>query len=244
VTLVEQFHAALSSTAVDLPGPELLPERLARACAHVLPVDGAGISLFFADERRLPLGASDQDSAEAERLQFTVGEGPCLTAHATGEPVVADEATIRSDWPSFYDALLTRTEIRSVASIPLQNGLAGVGALDLYVIPPNDIAVLDLGDAHVIAGQVASLLQTHRRPSAHPAEGPVWLDAPAAERRSRVWQAIGFVNSGLGVSSPQALALLRAHAFAANTSLDEIAARLVDREISVEDMSLDADEPR
>ena len=244
MTLVEQFHSALSSSAADLPGPELLPERLARACANVLPIDGAGVSLFFAPDRRLPLGASDPDSAEAERLQFTVGEGPCLTAHARGEPVVADEAAIRSDWPSFYDALLTRTEIRGVMSIPLQNGLQGVGALDLYVSPPNDIAAVALHDAEIVAEQVSSLLQTQRRHSGHPGEGPAWLDAPAAERRSRVWQAIGFVNSGLGVSSPQALALLRAHAFAAGSSLDELAAGLVSREISVQELSLDADEPR
>jgi hypothetical protein len=59
-------------------------------------VDGAGISLFFASDRRLPLGASDPDTAEAERLQFTVGEGPCLTSYVTGEPVLADEATMRN----------------------------------------------------------------------------------------------------------------------------------------------------
>jgi hypothetical protein len=76
VTLVEDFHIALAASAVDLPGPELLPERLARACALVLPVDGAGISLFFASDRRLPLGASDPVSAEAERLQFTQARVP------------------------------------------------------------------------------------------------------------------------------------------------------------------------
>jgi len=39
VTLVEDFHTALAASALDVPGPELLPERLARACAQVLPVD-------------------------------------------------------------------------------------------------------------------------------------------------------------------------------------------------------------
>jgi hypothetical protein len=241
VTLVERFHTALASSAADLPGPELLPERLARACAQVLPVDGAGISLFFASDRRLPLGASDPVAAEAERLQFTVGEGPCMAAHAAGEPVLADEATIRADWPSFYDALVSRSAIRSVVSLPLSDGIQGVGALDLYGVPPNDVAVLDLGDAGTVAGQVSTLLQTQRRPSAHLAAGPAWLDSPAAERRSRVWQAIGFVNSALGVTSPQALALLRARAFAAGSSLDELSDRLVNREISVEELSLDAD---
>ncbi|TWH71654.1 hypothetical protein [Modestobacter roseus] len=119
--LVENFHRALAEAATELPDAELLPERLARACARVLPVDGAGICLFFLSDRRLPLGSSDAESAEAERLQFTSGEGPCLAAHAAGEPVLADEAAIRARWPGFYDSLVARTRIRSTISLPLRD---------------------------------------------------------------------------------------------------------------------------
>ena len=214
VTLVENFHTAMSASELDLPGPELLPERLARACAQVLPVDGAGISLFFAPDRRLPLGASDPESAEAERLQFTAGEGPCLTSHATGEPVLADEATIRSQWPGYYDALVSNTSVRGTISLPLRDELRGIGALDLYLVPPHEIDSLSLADALTISGEVAGVLQAQTRQMRGHSDGPAWLDAPAAERRSTVWQAIGFVNSALHVPSPDALALLqigRAH---------------------------------
>ena len=244
MTLVENFHVALAASAADLPGPELLPERLARACAQALPVDGAGISLFFASDRRLPLGASDPDSAEAERLQFTVGEGPCLTSHATGEPVLADEATIRSRWPGYYDALATRTSIRGTISLPLRDELRGIGALDLYVVPPRHIGSLSLQDALTVTGQVARVLQAQSDQMRSRSDGPAWLDAPAAERRSTVWQAIGFVNSGLGVPSPDALALLRAHAYANGSSLDELAAQLLSRQVPVEELAVDADSAR
>ena len=30
----------------------------------------------------MPIGASDDTAADAERLQFIFGEGPCLAAHA------------------------------------------------------------------------------------------------------------------------------------------------------------------
>ena len=46
MTLAERFAPALARSSPDLPGAALLPERLARACAEVLPVDGAEISLF------------------------------------------------------------------------------------------------------------------------------------------------------------------------------------------------------
>ncbi|MGY1725180.1 ANTAR domain-containing protein [Blastococcus sp. SYSU DS0533] len=240
MALVEDFQIALAASAVDLPGPELLPERLAVACARVLPVAGAGISLFFAADRRLPLGASDPVSAEAERLQFTTGEGPCLTSHATGEIVLADEATIRSRWPGFHDALVTSTPIRGTISLPLRDDLRGIGALDLYVVPPQDVGALSLRDAVVVSEQVAAVLQDQSRRTRAASDGPAWLDAPAAERRSTVWQAIGFVNSALGIPSPDALALLRAHAYAVGTSLDDLAARVLDPEVRVEELALDA----
>jgi len=240
VTLVENFRTALASSAAELPGPELLPERLARACARVLPVDGAGISLFFAPDRRLPLGASDPVSSEAERLQFATGEGPCLTSFAEGQPVLADEATIRARWPGFYDALVTHTAIRGTISLPLQDELRGIGALDLYVVPPNDIAALSLQNALAVTAEIAAALQTQSRQSRRDSDGPAWLDAPAAERRSTVWQAMGFVNSALQLSSPDALALLRAHAYVDGSSLEELAARVLSREVSVDELSLDS----
>jgi hypothetical protein len=241
--LVQAFHVALAASAADLPGSELLPERLARACAEVLPVDGAGISLFFAPDRRLPLGASDPVSAEAERLQFTVGEGPCLTSHATGDIVVADAATMRTRWPGYHDALVTRTPIRGTLSLPLRDGLRGIGALDLYAVPPRVVGSLVLADVVTIGAQVAAVLASQSRQDRVSSDGPAWLDAPAAERRSTVWQAIGFVNSALGVPSPDALALLRAHAYANGQSVDDLARQLLDRQVPVEQLAVDSDSP-
>jgi hypothetical protein len=245
VTLVEDFHLALAALAAEFPGSELLPERLARASAQVLPVDGAGISLFFSSDRRLPLGASDPASAEAERLQFTAGEGPCLTSHATGAVVLADTATLRARWPAYYDALAARTPIRGSLSLPLRHELSGIGALDLYVVSPHGVASVRVDDALAVAGQVAAVLQVRsRQDRVSSSGGPAWLDAPAAERRSTVWQAIGFVNSALGVPSPDALALLRAHAYAEGQSLDDLAAQVLSRQVPVEELALDSDSPR
>jgi hypothetical protein len=237
----ERFAIALAATAADLPGAELVPERLARAAAAVLPVDGGGISLFFAADRRLPLGASDEDSAEAERLQFTVGEGPCLSAHDEGRPIVADEAMLESRWPTFYDDLLSRTPIRGIISLPLRDGLEPFGALDLYVVPPGDVRTVALFEALTIAREVVESFRSPTGGGAGGADGPAWLDAPLAARRALVWQAMGFINAGLGVTSPDALALLRAHAHTEGMDLDELAARVLDRDVSLDVLALDVE---
>jgi hypothetical protein len=243
-TVVEDFRIAVAASAAELPGPELLPEQLARACARVLPIDGAGISLFFAAGRRLPLGASDPASSAAERLQFTVGEGPCLSSHAEERPVVADEATIRARWPAFYDALVTHTPIRGTISLPLEDELRGIGALDLYTIPPNDIASLSLQDALAITTEVAATFQVRNRETPRRSDGPAWLNAPAAGRRSIVWQAMGFVNAGLGVTSTDALALLRAHAYAHGQDLDDLARQIVEGKTPVDHLAFERNTSR
>src|SRR3954453_8059881 len=242
MSISEDLPVAVANSAVQLPGPELLPERLARACAQVLPVDGAGISLFFATDRRLPPRGRDQQASLAERLQFTVGEGPCLSAHASGEPLLADEPTIRARWPAFHDGFVTRTPYRGVISLPLRGELQGFGALDLYLAPPHDVRSVSLFDALETRTEVSRIFSSvagARRPG-----GPPWLDSPAAERRSLVWQAMGFVNAGLDVSSVDALALLRAHAYGTGTDLDELARQVLARELPLEELALESDPSR
>jgi hypothetical protein len=240
VSVVEEFRVALAASAADLPGQELMPERIARACAQALPVDGAGISMFFESDRRLPLGASDEASAEAERLQFTVGEGPCLSARAEGRVLVSDEAEIAARWPAFHSELVTRTPIRGIISLPLADQLASFGALDLYVVPPQDTGAVSLADALAVTGEVTATFLAANTRSSSGTDGPAWLDAPAAQRRSLVWQAMGFLNAGLQVSSVDALAMLRARAYGEGLELDTLAQRVLDREVPVEALALDA----
>ncbi|MBB3677249.1 ANTAR domain-containing protein [Modestobacter versicolor] len=242
--LAQEYAAQVTAAVPDLPGPELLPERLARACVAVLPVDGAGLSAFFAADRRLPLGASDPHSATAERLQFTVGEGPCISAHASGQTVFADAQSLHARWPVFADALVARTPIRGVISLPLHGALTGLGALDLYVLRPDDLRVLSLTDALTVCAALSDCFATAMAGEPRREGGPSWLDAPAATRRALVWQAIGILNAGLELPSPDALALLRAWAYSHDSDLDDVAAAVVERRLPVEALSLATDPTR
>src|SRR4051794_7566577 len=90
VTIASRFESALDEmTDERLAGPELLPMRLAHACARILEVDAAGLSLVDSAGERIPLGASTEAAATAERLQFTVGDGPCSVAQRSQQPVFA-----------------------------------------------------------------------------------------------------------------------------------------------------------
>lgn len=238
MTIAERFQAALD--VVDDPGlavPELLPVRLARACARVLPVDDAGLSLLDAAQQRVPLGASSAAADVAERLQFTVGDGPCMTAHDTHQPVFAVEDELRRRWPVYADLLVGATPYRAVVGLPLQPALTGSGAIDLYFVHSADVLELDVFEALAVGELISSALSDAAVWSTWSAtDGPQWLHGPAPQRRAAVWEAIGKVGVDLEVGAPAALALLRSSAYGSGRSVDEIAADLLSGRLRAGDL--------
>lgn len=209
-----------------------MPIRLTKACVRVLPITGAGLSLFSSPTMRIPVGASDPTATAAERAQFTVAEGPCFEAHDTGRRVVATEADIARRWPLYYD-LITRTPVRGIVSCPLRDGLTGVGVLDLYVRRSQDVAGLALADVDAIADCITSALVTEEMfPNFRGGplwDGPLWLNNPAVTDRAYVLMAMGMVSVASGLRLEDSLAALRAHAFLVGHTLDATARAVVNR---------------
>lgn len=236
MTIAERFDAEVAAAAGrGLAGPELLPERLVRAAAAMLPVAGASLSLLEAGDKRVPLGSSSPEAAMAERLQFTVGDGPCMAAQRLGEPVLADEGELRRRWPAFTEKMLAATSFRGVVALPLQKALAGIGAVDLYVRRPERIAQLDVFEALAVGELITAALSEAAVFSEWDAsEGPDWLRAPPAQRRAKVWQAMGRLDLRLGLEGPEALDLLRAHALATGRELDDVAVDVLNDRLPVE----------
>ena len=102
------------------------------AVAAIPGAVGAGVSLMKATGQRLTAASSGGEVvSRADALQFELGEGPCLTAWATGEPVLVSDASNDPRWPA-WSAAVAPMGIGSVASSPLLNGAAAVGAVKVY----------------------------------------------------------------------------------------------------------------
>ena len=237
MTIAGRFQAALDGvTEPDLGSPELLPVRLARACARMLAVDGAGLSQCTVGAEWLPLGASSETAARAERLQFTTGRGPCTTARETGQPVFAVAEDLRRRWPLFTDLLFEATAYRAVVALPLQLGLAGGGALDLYFEDQDRVTGLEVFEAIAVGELVSSALSDAAVWSAwEPGRGPDWLHGPTPARRAAVWEATGKLALHLGVDVPEALALIRGRAYSAGRTADDVAADLLTGTLATDD---------
>lgn len=206
---------------------DLMPMVLSQACVDVVPVTGAGITLTGM-MLRVPLGSSDETAAQAERLQATLGEGPCLTAAAREEPLVADLSTIADRWPIFHRELIARTPFRSVMSVPIRAAHGTCfGALDLYATGddlPSGLSVAEITCG--IADPMAAILLDQPRVDGAAALAP-WLSNGPASSRMHVWVAVGILVEHAGLADADALAALRAHAFRQGTTLDEIAHQLM-----------------
>lgn len=238
MSIAGRFQAALEDTAdPELAGPELLPVRLARACARTLAVDDAGLSLVDVAQQRVPLGASSDVAEVAERLQFTVGAGPCITAQETRQPVFAVEEDLRRRWPVFAELLVGSTPFRAVVALPLQPALAGAGAIDLYFRSSAEVLRLDVFDALAVGDLVTFALGDAAVWSVwSPSEGPEWLQGPTPQRRAAVWEAMGKLSVDLEVSAPVTLSLLRAYAYGAGRTVDDVAGALLSGQLRAADL--------
>lgn len=210
---------------------ELMPALLAQACVDVLPIDGAGLSLT--DDLRVPLGSSDEIVAQAERLQTTLGEGPCLTATTRGKAVIVDLAAIENMWPMFHRGLLAQTPFRSIASLPLSSPEhERFGALDLYSVDPGALPFQAIeGEIKNIADQISWILFEEPSGHRHGIATSAWLNNSAVRNRMNVWVAVGILIEHAHLSNIDALATLRAYAFSHNASLDDIADQTTTRRL-------------
>jgi len=199
--------------------------------AEVGGVDGAWLSMMSDPARRALVHATGRRAAELDELQFTLGEGPCADAFRSGRPVlVADleAAGWRERWPGFT-VTGVMAGAAAVFAFPLVMGAIRVGVLGLYRKSAGSLSPGALADVLVCVDAALLLLLNSRAGmdgdgDGQPGDG--WSDDHA-----QVYQATGMVSAQRAVGPEEALALLRAHAFAHDLTLDEVAAAVVARRL-------------
>jgi hypothetical protein len=207
-----------------------LLRRVCAAAVQTLSASGAGVTVMIGDGVRGVSAASDPGSARLEELQFTLGEGPCLEAYASRRPVLipelADGAMTR--WPAYAPAVVEQG-VRAVFAFPLQIGAARLGVLDVFRDRAGPLTADELWHAVLLAdATVAALLDQHEQAGGGADRAD--LDE-AIEDRAELFQAQGMVMVQLGVSIGEAMARMRAYAYAENRRLSEVAHDVVARRL-------------
>ena len=227
--MVTRALLALARAGTD---DRALARRICRACVDGLDVDGAAISLSTTTTARQTLAVTDRTAELLEDLQFTLNEGACVEAAATGSPVLVDDLRASTEiarWPMFAAAVLERSPVRALFALPLQWGAVNLGVLDLYRRTPGPLHDEQLRDA-LGAADAAALMMLGLR--TEPDHGAAGLLDHATVDRAEVHQATGMVSVQMDVTVTEALARMRAHAFVHDRLLIDVARDVVGRRLA------------
>lgn len=206
--------------------------RLCRGCVEHLSVSGAGLSVVTGSGERATVFATDEVSAQIEELQVSLAEGPCVDAWLGRRPALEQDLSQvrRGRWPVFAPAAQA-AGVAAVFSLPLQVGFTHLGALDLYRDKPGRLGGAELRDALRLGDATTKLLLRIK-----PAGGDALpqLAADSVVTGLEVHQATGMVMAQLYLSASDAMARLRAYAYAAERPLRDVAHDIVARRLRLD----------
>ena len=215
------------------PGGDGRTDNLVGLCARTLPVSGVGLALMTDEGPAGTVAASDGGALTLEELQFTLGQGPCVDASRTGRPVLVSDlgGTPPPTWPRF-GAGADAAGIRAVFALPLQVGGIRLGVLDLYRDTAGELSPDELADALLFADAATHLLLDLQAQDAARGTPPPHA-LPVLDDRAEVHQATGVVSVRAGVTMAQALALLRARAYAEERPIGDLASDVLDGVVEI-----------
>ena len=132
-------------------------DHLVNRIVDILDISGAGVTIISPGASPYYLAASSNAALRFEQLQTELGQGPCLTAYETGEPVDIPDLAADHRYPQFSQAAVA-AGLAAVFTFPLRDGDGRLGALDLYRNRVGDLDAEDLAAAQTLADVAAAYL--------------------------------------------------------------------------------------
>jgi len=210
--LLSMLAQALAKVGGDRP----LATRLCEACVDILRAQGGALTVSAAPGERL--GVSTPGTFERlEPLQEVLGEGPVHQALAEDRVVVMRVDGPTSAYPVFSQVAGAVGGEVTLYAVPMRAGGRVVGVFSLYLTA--DSLARSQEDLQFLADAVgASLLGD--------VESLDWSE------KAQIHQATGMVTAELRLPPEDALAVIRAHAFARSTTLQSVAEDVLDRRLT------------
>ena len=222
--LHERHAARLQAQLHRAKATMLRPGFAAATAAAVLGIPSTTIILLDGQRAIAVLAASDATARAAHDLEILMGEGPMHALTGKSTPVRVAGPALCDRWPG-YGPAVTELGVQAVLAVPLPP-TGSLGALCAYTMQP---AITD--DAVAAAGRIAAALA---RALATVAPNQRYSKGDSALLRfgltddlAVVHQAAGMVSAHCHCSIGDALALLRARAFADGQPVEQVALAVV-----------------
>jgi len=192
-------------------------------------MDGASIALVSREGHRTPF-PSNRTAATLDDAEFTLGEGPSIDALREGRAVWDHDLASTTRWPAFA-ASATALGAGAVAAFPLRVGAALLGVLSVYRSASRPFGDSTVADTTVVADIVTGLALS--RQAGLPRFDEMF--GPVRDLRAVVHHASGMTAAQLGCGVDEALARIRAFAFANNRTSEEVATEIASRRLRLDD---------
>lgn len=216
---IEQLASgAPEDDAVAGEDEDALLGRVCQLLVTALPVAAAAVTLVDERLNLTAAAASPQDMRTMIAAQFEHGEGPCLDACRTGEPVVETDIAWSRHWAA-------ATGWRAVHTLPVRINGRTAGVATLASVRDDRLTPAEISIAHGISAIAAAHASTMRA-----LRGSQQLAAQlqrALNGRVEIEQAKGVVAHQLDVTVDEAFAILRRHAHNQGRLLVDIAYQVV-----------------
>lgn len=202
--------------------------RLAHTALWAIPDADAVSVTVTTGERPHTEATTSEDVIAIDRDQYAAGDGPCLEAARTREPVRVSVEHARERWPAFATAA-EDTGVRAYLSAPLVLPVGDdgelLGALNVYSFTHDAFDPIDSSLLRLLSATAAAAIGNARR----------YLDChelteqlqKALTSRTEIDQAKGALMAIHGIDANQAFAKLVEQSQHRNTKLSEVAARFL-----------------
>lgn len=217
--------AALSQLSVERVGlPELLTRVAAMAVQAIPGAEGAGLTLLQFDRDDVVV-KSAEFIRQIEDIQYSTGQGPCISAATEGRTMRSGSLGEDQRWPRF-GARVARLGVHSVLAVPLHTPAGVVGAMNVYAHPRNvfDDHAEEVGEVFAVPAAVsvfnARMLDQNERVIAR-------LQT-VLQTRPVIDQAVGILRSRSGDTAEEAFDTLRKLSAREHIGVAEIAGRIVE----------------
>jgi hypothetical protein len=191
-----------------------------------LGLAGAAVTLIPTAGAHAVSAASNPATRHHEEEQFGVGEGPTQDVFSSNRPVLVPdlERTGAGRWPGYAPAA-SAAGVRAVFALPLQVGAVTFGVLTLSGPVARTFDRTEMRTALMFAELATELIMDNSM-----TEAGIGLDPDhhaAMAIHGHIYQAQGMTMVDLGVSLPEALARMRAHAYANELDLADLATDII-----------------
>lgn len=219
--LMQQLGAQFAELSVRLSSRDdagIDPDRVVRMAAMAVPeTNHCGLTVLRSGHKPYTLSSTDELSLAVDRIQYSLGEGPCLDAAESDTAEVVGHLARDDRWPRFGPRCVEETGVVSMLSVRLAVLGNDQAAINFYSRLPDAFGGTEVAAASIFA-PFAALAVEHRL-----REQDARNFATALSSSRQIGTAMGILMAQRKVSSEEAFALLRTASQHLNRKLRDVA---------------------